>query len=47
LQREVETPLARQILAGAVRDGQTVVAEAADGGLVFTAKRSEMPAARI
>ncbi|MBK7927851.1 MAG: ATP-dependent chaperone ClpB [Bryobacterales bacterium] len=47
LQREVETPLARQILAGEVRDGQTVVADAAGGGLVFAAKRSEMPAARI
>ena len=47
LQREVETPLARRILSGEVRDGQTVVAEAAGGGLVFTAKRSETPAGRI
>ncbi|MCC6291409.1 MAG: ATP-dependent chaperone ClpB [Bryobacterales bacterium] len=47
LQRQLETPLARKILAGAVRDGQTVVAGAAGGELVFEAKRSEEPAARI
>ncbi len=47
LQRQLETPLARKILAGEVRDGQTVVAGAAGGELVFEAKRSEEPAARI
>ncbi|MEP7362567.1 MAG: ATP-dependent chaperone ClpB [Acidobacteriota bacterium] len=47
IQREVETPLARRILSGEVRDGQTVVADAKGGGLIFEAKRSEVPASRI
>ena len=47
LQRQLETPLARMILAGEVRDGQTVVAGVAGGGLIFEAKRSETAAARI
>ncbi len=40
IQREVETPLARLILKGEVRDGQTVVADldAARGELVFSTK---------
>ena len=47
IQREVETALARKILAGDVRDGDTVVADAAAGGLIFESKRSEVPAGRI
>ncbi|HZO55561.1 MAG TPA: ATP-dependent chaperone ClpB [Bryobacteraceae bacterium] len=47
IQREVETALARRILAGDIRDGQTVVADTAAGGLIFEAKRSEVPASRI
>jgi hypothetical protein len=43
----VETALARKILAGDIRDGQTVVADVANGGLVFEAERSEVPASRI
>ncbi len=40
IQREIETPLAKQILGGVVRDGQTVWidADAAGGGLRFEAK---------
>jgi len=40
IQREVETPLAKQILGGLVRDGQTVWidADAAGGGLQFETK---------
>jgi len=45
IQREVETPLARLILKGEVRDGQTVVADvdSARGELAFSAK----PAATV
>jgi ATP-dependent Clp protease ATP-binding subunit ClpB len=32
IQREIETPLARKILAGEVRDGQAVVVNAAADG---------------
>ena len=39
LQREVETPLAKLILAGEVREGQKVVADAAGGNLSFTPVR--------
>ena len=35
IQREVETPLARKILGGEVRDGQRVLVDASDGKLVF------------
>jgi ATP-dependent Clp protease ATP-binding subunit ClpB len=35
IQREVETPLARKILAGEVRDGQRVLVDSRDGALVF------------
>ena len=40
IQREVENPLARLILEGKVRDGQTVVGDydAAKGSMMFTAK---------
>jgi ATP-dependent Clp protease ATP-binding subunit ClpB len=40
IQREVENPLARQILEGKVKDGQTVVGDYAvsKGMMVFTAK---------
>jgi ATP-dependent Clp protease ATP-binding subunit ClpB len=47
IQREVETALARKILAGDIRDGQAVVADVANGGLIFEAERSEVPASRI
>jgi ATP-dependent Clp protease ATP-binding subunit ClpB len=42
IQREVETPLARRIVAGELRDGQTVVVDHADGRdeLQFTAASS-------
>jgi len=45
IQREVETPLARLILKGEVRDGQVVVADldAASGELVFSTR----PAATV
>ncbi len=36
LQREVETPLARRILGGEVRDGQKVIVDAVGGALTFT-----------
>ena len=35
IQREVETPLARKILAGEVRDGQVVRVDAREGALTF------------
>jgi ATP-dependent Clp protease ATP-binding subunit ClpB len=35
IQREVETPLARRIIAGEVRDGERVRVDARDGALVF------------
>jgi ATP-dependent Clp protease ATP-binding subunit ClpB len=51
IQREVETPLAKQILAGAVHDGQTVWidADAAASGLRFEIKASapEAEAAKV
>jgi len=45
IQREVETPLARLILKGEVRDGQMVVADldAARGELAFSAKPAAGP----
>ncbi len=43
IQRYVETPLARRILAGAVRDGQTVIVDATGGGLTFTAQNQPEP----
>jgi ATP-dependent Clp protease ATP-binding subunit ClpB len=42
IQREIETPLAKLILKGEVRDGQTVLADLdARGELTFTAKAAE------
>jgi len=45
IQREIETPLARLILQGEVRDGQRVLADvdAARSGLVFTARAEPEP----
>jgi ATP-dependent Clp protease ATP-binding subunit ClpB len=37
IQREIETPLARRILAGEVRDGEKVYVDARDGALTFEA----------
>ena len=49
IQREIETPLAKQILGGTVKDGQTVWIDADEktGGLLFETKAtlSEAPAA--
>jgi ATP-dependent Clp protease ATP-binding subunit ClpB len=46
IQREVETPLAKQILGGTVKDGQTVWidADGAGGGLVFETKATALDA---
>ncbi|MDR2893495.1 MAG: ATP-dependent chaperone ClpB [Deltaproteobacteria bacterium] len=38
LQQQVETPLAKKIIAGDVRDGQNLSVELRDGGLVFEVK---------
>jgi ATP-dependent Clp protease ATP-binding subunit ClpB len=48
LQREIETPLARLLLQGAVRDGQAVVVDydAARGALQFTPADAAVAAAR-
>ncbi|MDH4112940.1 MAG: hypothetical protein OEV60_09725, partial [Actinomycetota bacterium] len=35
IQREIQDPLAMKLLAGEIRDGDTVVIDAADDGLVF------------
>jgi len=43
LQREVETPLARRILSGEVRDGQHVFVDAVHGALTFTAMAAPEP----
>ena len=43
-QREVETELARRILCGEVRDGQTVLVGNKDGTLTFTPQSSPEPA---
>jgi ATP-dependent Clp protease ATP-binding subunit ClpB len=45
LQREIETPLARRILAGEVRDGEKVFVDARDGALTFQAVEKPAPAA--
>jgi len=39
LQREVQNPLAVRILEGDLSDGDTVVVDVKDGGIVFEAKR--------
>jgi ATP-dependent Clp protease ATP-binding subunit ClpB len=38
VQQRMETPLARDLLSGGIRDGQTVVVDVRDDGLVFTAE---------
>jgi ATP-dependent Clp protease ATP-binding subunit ClpB len=45
IQREIETPLGRRILAGEVRDGQTIVIDWRDGSLTFAPKVAEEAAA--
>jgi len=45
IQREVETELARRILRGEVRDGQTVLVGYKDGALTFTPQSSPQAAA--
>ncbi|MBO4368972.1 MAG: hypothetical protein J5803_02590, partial [Desulfovibrio sp.] len=35
LQQEVETPLAREIVSGSIRDGANVLVDERDGHLVF------------
>ncbi|HEX6545646.1 MAG TPA: AAA family ATPase, partial [Bryobacteraceae bacterium] len=49
IQREIETPLAKQILAGEVRDGQVIHVDAGgeSGGLTFTASRPEPAEAAV
>ena len=37
VQQSVETPLARELVAGKIRDGQYVTIDVADGMLHFTA----------
>jgi ATP-dependent Clp protease ATP-binding subunit ClpB len=44
IQREVETPLARKILAGDVRDGERVRVDARDGALAFEPAPEGVPA---
>ena len=41
IQREIETPLARKIIAGEVRDGQKLYIDVVDGGLQFETARSQ------
>src|SRR5262249_61332570 len=43
IQREVETELARRILRGEVRDGQTVEVDYQDGELTFTPQSAPEP----
>ena len=40
VQHYIETPLARSIISGAVRDGQTVVVDVKNGELSFEPKNS-------
>jgi len=49
IQREIETPLAKQILGGLVRDGQTVWIDenSAGSGLKFETKTSAQPAGEV
>ena len=46
IQKELETPLARKIVAGDVRDGSRIKVDAGDGGLVFEAKETQKAARR-
>ena len=41
IQRELETPLSKKILAGEVKEGDTVVVKVGERGLVFETKRRE------
>jgi ATP-dependent Clp protease ATP-binding subunit ClpB len=45
IQREVENPLARKVLAGEIRDGDTVLIAVGAGGLTFA--RLEAGRARV
>ena len=45
IQREIETPLARRILGGEVRDGERVFVDAQNGALTFQAVEKPEPAA--
>ena len=47
IQREIETPLGRRILAGEVRDGQTIVIDWRDGALTFASKIVEEAAEAV
>ena len=49
IQREIETPLAKRILAGEVRDGQVIHVDAGgeSGGLTFQASRPEPAEAAV
>jgi len=35
IQSDLENPLAKQVIAGAIRDGETVTADVSGGGIVF------------
>jgi ATP-dependent Clp protease ATP-binding subunit ClpB len=43
IQREIETPLARRILAGEVRDGEKVFLGVRDGALTFETAENPEP----
>jgi len=43
IQRSIETPLARKIIGGVVRDGQKIYIDANESGLVFEPAPSEAP----
>jgi ATP-dependent Clp protease ATP-binding subunit ClpB len=43
IQRGVETPLARKLLAGEIRDNQIVRVDLVNGALVFEGSKSESP----
>ncbi len=43
IQRRIENVLAKQLLSGAVQDGDTVTIDAGDGGLVLVARRDASP----
>jgi len=47
IQREVENPLARRILAGEFKDGDTVLVDVTPDGLVFTKKPEAVPAGTV
>jgi ATP-dependent Clp protease ATP-binding subunit ClpC len=43
IQRRIENNLAKQLLGGQVKDGDTIVIDAVDGGLVLTPRREAIP----